>query len=343
MRHSVGFIGTGEIARIHAKSLKSLGLNWDIGGAYDVSPDSCNQFCNEYGGTRYFDAESLLRDPTIHTVYICTRHDSHVEYGKMACEHGKNVFLEKPVAMNYAQAVEMMDIWEKKPVPFAVGYNMRVTPSILKLKELLRECGAIPEAFRVNMTGTRFMEGWAGDRESGGGVLVCQGSHMFDLITDILGSPIQEVCAEVQWLHQCRELEPNGAAILLKLKNGVCGTLLMHDRGNRSYHVEPGGRMVNVTVYSEQGTFDADAYGNLTYGTKKGMFCQKFPEAKNQISKWGYRNEAEYFSKMLDGESSPLCSIGQAAEIAKVVDAAIKSARERRWIRVEERNGTACL
>ncbi len=335
MKHSVGFIGTGEIARIHGEAIRNLGLEWKIGGGYDISIDSCTLFCEEYGGTRYSDAESLIRDPAIDTVYICTRHDSHTEYGKMACENGKNVFLEKPVAMNRAQAVELWNRWEKKPVPFAVGYNMRVTPSILKLKELMREYKVVPETFRVNMTGTRFMKGWAGDPESGGGVLVCQGSHMFDLITDILGSPIYEVCAQVQWLDQHRTMEPNGAAILVKLKNGVCGTLLMHDRGNKSYHVEPGGRMVNVTIYSEQGTFDADAYGNLRYGTEQGMFCQEFPDAKNQICKWGYGNEAGYFSKMLDGEISPLCSLRQAVEVAKAVDAARRSAREHRWVKVE--------
>lgn len=335
MMRSVGFIGTGEIARIHAESIKSLGLEWNIRGGYDINIESSNQFCADYGGTTYFDAESLISDPVVNIVYICTRHDSHVEYGKMACKYGKNVFMEKPVAMNRVQAMELMDIWEKKPVSFAVGYNMRVTPSILKLKELLGEYRAVPETFRANMTGTGFMQGWAGDTQSGGGVLVCQGSHMFDLITDILGSPICEVCAEVQWLDQHRELEPNGATVLVKLKNGVCGTLLMHDRGNKSYHVEPGGKMVNVTVYSEQGTFDADAYGNLTYGTERGMFCQKPPGGESQICKWGYGNEAEYFSKMLDGGDSPLCSIGQAVEIAKAVDAARRSAREHRWVKVE--------
>ncbi len=335
MKHSVGFIGTGEIAAIHARSIKRLGLEWNIGGGYDINPDSCEQFCKEYGATRYCSAESLIRDPLIHTVYICTRHDSHAEYGKMACEYGKNVFLEKPAAMNHRQALELKDIWEKNPVPFAVGYNMRVTPSVLRLKDLLREHGAVPETFRVNMTGTRFMQGWAGDTESGGGVLVCQGSHMFDLITDILGSPVCEVCAEVQWLDQNRESEPNGAMLLLKLKNGVCGTLLMHDRGNKSYHVEPGGRMVNVTIYSQQGTFDADAYGNLRYGTEQGMFFQEFPDAEDQICRWGYGNQAGYFSRMLAGKDSPLCSLGQAAEVAKAVDAARRSARERRWVKVE--------
>lgn len=334
MRHRIGFIGTGEIARIHAEAIRRLEMGWVIAGGYDVNSPSCSDFCGIYGGTSYRSAEALLKDPRIDTVYICTRHDSHISYSDMTCRAGKNIFLEKPVAMNFEDVLKLFEIFSKKPVFFAVGYNMRVTPVILKLKEKLKEYKVVPEAFRANMTGTPFMQGWAGDSAYGGGVLVCQGSHMFDLIAYILESPITEVCAEVQWLNQPKELEPNAATILVRLENGVCGTLLMHDRGSKSYHVEPNGGMVNITVYSDQGTFDADAYGKLRYGTEVG-FTEECPAGENDIIfRWGYQKEAEYFAGLIDGNTSPLCTLKQAAKTAAVVDAARKSAKEHRWVSI---------
>jgi len=335
MKRRVGFIGTGEIAVIHASSILAENPDWEIAGGYDVIPSASEIFCVRFGGKIYSSAEELLDDDGIDTVYICTRHDSHVLYSEKACKRGKSIFLEKPVAINYEAAKKLKKVWTQNKVPFAVGYNMRVTPSVLRLKEKLAEYKVVPEAFRLNMTGTPFMQGWAGDKVYGGGVLVCQGSHMFDLITYLFKSPISEICADVQWLKQPKVMEPNSATVLIRLKNGVCGTLLMHDRGNKNYHVEPGGGMINITIYSEQGTFDTDVYGKLCYGTKDGLF-KIMPDGPNCMEyRWGYRNEAAEFKKLLNSQDTPLCSLDEAVNVAAVVDAARKSATEHRWITVD--------
>ena len=339
MKHRVGFIGTGDIAGIHAEAILKAQINWQIAGGYDVNKSVRDRFCKAYKATAYESAEELLQDVGIDTVYICTRHDSHVDYSIMACEMGKNVFLEKPVAMDSAGAIRLRECWEKHPVPFAVGYNMRVTPSVLDLKKTLSEHGVVPQAFRLNMTGTPFMQGWAGESAVGGGVLVCQGSHMFDLITDILGSPISEVCVETQWISQPKKLEPNGATALVKLQNGVCGTLIAHDQGNESYHVEHGG-MVNITIYSQKGVFDADVYGSVRYGTAEGIFQHIPYDINEQTKSWGYENEANYFAELLETKNSPLCSLEEAVKVAEIVDAARRSAKERRWITVKDKTKT---
>lgn len=336
MKHAVGFIGTGEIAQIHAQSILSAELGWKIAGGCDLNQEAADHFCNKYGAERFGSVEEMMRSPEIDTVYICTRHDSHVEYSIMAGRYGKNVLLEKPVSMDLESAIQLREFRERHPVRFAVGYNMRVAPSILSLKKKLKEYLAVPDSFRINMTGIPFMQGWAGDPGIGGGVLVCQGSHMFDLIADVLCSPICEVCVETRWIRQPENLEPNSAAALIRLENGVCGTLLMHDQGNRSYHIEPGGGMVNITIYSQQGTFDADAYGRLRYGTEAGLFEQLPPDTTSQITRWGYQNEAKYFAELLETGNSPLCTLDQAVNTAAVVEAARRSAREHRWITVKK-------
>lgn len=336
MKHKIGFIGTGEIAAVHADSIRRLKLDLEISGGYDANPSAGQAFQNIFGGKQYADPEELIHSPDIDTVYICTRHDSHADYAAMACRYGKNVFLEKPLAMNCGQALKFYNVWKKYPVPFAVGYNMRVAPTVTKLREVLAEYKAEPEAFRVSMTGPPFMQGWAGDIKAGGGVLVCQGSHMFDLITYVMKSRIRELCVDTRWLSgQSDNLEPNGAAALIRLENGVWGTLLLHDCGNENFHTEPGGSMVNITVYSQQGTFDADAYGRLVYGTRAGLSSWLPPGTDNRIERWGYQRQAGYFAGLIDGRKTPLCTVKQAMNTVLTVDAACKSAGNREWISVK--------
>lgn len=334
MGSKIGFIGTGEIAAIHAEALKRLDGGVVIMGGYDVAVKSAEGFCGKFGGKIYQNAESIIEDKEIDTLYICTRHDSHVGLSLAAIRAGKRIFLEKPIAMNLNDANALLKQYEQTPVPMAVGYNMRVSPATLRFKELIKEYGVKPESFRANMTATPFMSGWASDPREGGGVLVCLGSHMFDLITLLLNSPIKRLCAAVQHISLPESKEGNSATILLQLENGVCGTLLLHDRGIREFHVEPEGRMTNVTLYSPQGTFEVDVYGKVRYGTSKG-FCEEITSGgRDQCRSWGYEQENAEFLKLLNGRRSELCTVEQAVKVAAAVDAARSSDYTQSWAEV---------
>lgn len=327
----IGVIGTGEIARLHAQALERIGER--VERAFDVNPQALESFCGETGASPAQNAGTLLEDPALDTLYICTRHDSHGSLAQAACRAGKRVFLEKPVAMSAGEARALWEVWKARPVPFAVGYNMRATSAIAGLRRLLRDKGVKPEAFRANMTGPPFMTGWAADPKAGGGVLVCQGSHLFDLIAHVTDSPIEAVCAGAFRIRQPEELEPNAATLMLRLENGAVGTLLLHDRGNHAYHVEPGGKMVNLTLYAPQGTFSADAYGALRYGT--GEYREeRFDFGEDRCRAWGYEEQARLFAKACQGLETPLCTLAQAVRTAFVVQAAMESTEKGGWVRV---------
>lgn len=335
MAHRIGFIGTGEIARIHARAIQSLDSGSRIVAAYDVNPEAVEGFCRTFGGEPCLSAQHMMDTDVIDTVYICTRHDSHADLAQKACLARKRVFLEKPVAMDFTQALSLRSVYEEYPVPLAVGFNMRVAPATLRFKEVLSRCAVQPESFRASMTGAPFMGGWASDPALGGGVLVCQGSHMFDLLVNIIGSPVEAVCAYTQHLAHPKLMEPNAANLLIRLENGLCGTLLLHDRGCRTFHVEPGGHMVNLTLYSPQGTFELDAYGRIRYATGES-YVEELPAVSRDICQsWGYQRQAREFDG-LDLSTNLLCTLKDAVQTAAAVDAARLSAKDLGWIRVQE-------
>ena len=333
MTHRVGFIGTGEIARLHAAALARM-EGWEPAAGYDANGETGAAFCRGVGCAQARSAEEIFEDGRIDTVYICTRHDSHAQLAAAACRAGKNIFLEKPVALTPQAARPLEEAYRENPVPLAVGYNMRVTPAVERLKALLKQHGARPDSFRASMTGPPFMDGWASDPAAGGGVLVCQGSHMFDLLAHVLGSPVAAVCAATQHLRLPKEREPNAAALLVKLANGVCGTLLLHDRGTAAYHAQNEGRMVNLTVYAPEGTFDADAYGKVRWGTQGGFFEELPSPDRSQLVSWGYMAQARAFARLLETGESPLCGLKEALRTARAV-AAAKTAAQGGWAAVQ--------
>ena len=331
MPYRVGFIGTGEIARIHAAVLAEKPETWRIISGFDVIKQVGSVFCADFGAEICSSEEEILTMPKVDVLYICTRHDSHVRLASAACHAGKSVFLEKPLAMDTAGAYELMKAHERNMVPLVVGYNMRVAPATERFRCLLEENEVQTESFRMNMTGAPYMNNWAANPIEGGGTLVSQAPHMFDMIAYLLGSRVTEVNVSTRWLSHPEELMPNSAAMLLKLENGVEGTLLLHDRGSYHFHVQPGGKMINLTVYSPQGTFELDAYSGVRY-VQNGKLVEEVPDAPYEIAeRWGYRTQAACFAEFLTTGKGPLCSLVEAAGVVAVVDAAIRSDKSRSW------------
>lgn len=99
----------------------------------------------------YSNASDLINDPDVNAVYIATPPGSHALYAIEAMKAGKPVYVEKPMARNYGECREMLDISRKTGMPLRVAYYRRTLPAYLKVKELI-ETGAIGKPLLVNIT-----------------------------------------------------------------------------------------------------------------------------------------------------------------------------------------------
>ena len=321
---NVAVIGSGEIAELHAEALRRAGNPFSC--AYDLSPEALQRFCEKTGARPRSSSGKILDDPLIDAVYICTRHDSHVSLAMQALNAGKKVLLEKPLAMSAKDADQLARHTQIEHL--RVGYNMRHTPAIRRFREILSENAVCAESFEAHMICAPFFGGWAGDPETGGGVLVCEGSHMIDLIANTLGSPVASVFARTLHMRTDPERCPDYASLMVTLENGAVGTLLLHDQGIYPYHVDPGEKMVSLTVYSSQGTYSVEAYGSVFYGNKQGYFTEKPAAGLDRITAWGYEEQARLFLK----GSTRLCDYEEAFRTAQTVDAAKRSAADQTWV-----------
>src|SRR5437667_108235 len=69
-------------------------------GLWNRSQDRAKQRAGEFGCKNYATPEELVKDPAIQAVFVLTNLESHLEYTKLALDHGKHVLVEKPVGVS---------------------------------------------------------------------------------------------------------------------------------------------------------------------------------------------------------------------------------------------------
>ena len=164
--------------------------------------DLAKDYAQRHGVPKWYDdAEALVDDPEVDTVYVATPPSSHKEYTIWAAQAGKPVYVEKPMALNFDECQEMIEACRSAGVPLFVAYYRRALPRFLKVKELL-EAQAIGDVRFVAITlyvKPRPEEldpqnlPWRVIPEiAGGGRFVDLGSHTLDFLDYVLG-PIHSV------------------------------------------------------------------------------------------------------------------------------------------------------
>jgi len=137
-----GLIGAGFIAREFADGV----LGSETGELLAVAarePDRAAVFAKEFGIERaYGGYQQLLDDPDVDAVYISTPHPMHAEWAVKAAEAGKHILVEKPVGVNYFEAVAQIDAAREHDVFLMEAFMYRCHPQIARLRELVQS-GAI--------------------------------------------------------------------------------------------------------------------------------------------------------------------------------------------------------
>jgi len=148
----------------------------------------------------YSKASDLINDNDIDAVYIATPPGSHMEYALKVIKAGKPVYIEKPMAINYAECQKINNASEKYKVPVFVAYYRRALPGFLLVKDLI-ENGSIGKVLFLQIQLFKAPSedekngklSWRVDPKiSGGGHFFDLASHQLDYLDFLLG-PIQKV------------------------------------------------------------------------------------------------------------------------------------------------------
>lgn len=150
------------------------------------------------GAKAVSSAQDILDDNSINTVIITTRHDSHAKLAAMALEAGKHVWLEKPIAIDFAGLERLRSCPDDNQI-FMVGHNRRYADMSATLQSALPEG---PKHFRYRVRFSTLPDKhWLHQRHQGGRA-IGEISHFIDLIQSLCGSAMIELTCN--WINRSR-------------------------------------------------------------------------------------------------------------------------------------------
>lgn len=189
----IGIIGAGSfIQKNHLANILGMPEDYRLVGIAEKTPASARTLSEKYPVDYVTtDYKQLLKDPTIDLIVIGTRHNLHAIQVVDAINAGKNVLVEKPLALDYNE-LSMIEkaISENNGVISAVGFNRRYSPFIQKAKEIImRNEGPAVINYRIN-AGYFPPEIWVQDLEEGGGRIIGEVCHFIDLLAYLTSDKI---------------------------------------------------------------------------------------------------------------------------------------------------------
>ncbi len=111
-----GILGLGKIAHHFCNDLLLVDGS-ELHAVGSRSKDKADSFAKQYGASQsYGSYQELINDSEIDIIYVATPHSSHLEYAKMAMGAGKHVLCEKPLAINFDQVSQLVDISKENKV-----------------------------------------------------------------------------------------------------------------------------------------------------------------------------------------------------------------------------------
>jgi predicted dehydrogenase len=171
--------------------------------------------------------ESALADPAVNAVYVASPVAFHAPHTLAALRAGKHVLCEKPVAMNYPEALTMAAAADDNRRLLGIAFYRRLYPKLLRAKQLIAE-GAIgqPVLAEANCHGWLESEerGWLRDPSlAGGGPLYDTGSHRIDAFNFLFGKPVRATGLRSNAVHGLAV--EDAATALIEYAGGMRGVI----------------------------------------------------------------------------------------------------------------------
>ena len=179
-------------------------------------------------------AAEVLDNPDVNLVVVGTRHDTHAQLAREVLERNKNVFVEKPLALDDDQLDAVLEAAEGSSGRLMVGFNRRFSPSAQQAKSVFAKRETpLSILYRVN-AGHIPKEHWTQDPVEGGGRIVGEVCHFIDLMQFLTGAPPVSVFAESVSAKSSKLIDADSVFITLRFADGSNGSIAYLSEGDKS-------------------------------------------------------------------------------------------------------------
>lgn len=270
------------------------------------------------------DFESTLKDEDVSGVVITTQHGMHAWMTIEALKAGKDVFVEKPLALKTEELDSIIEAVNESGKTVTVGFNRRFSPHSEKIHSFLGDQPGVMNVIATMNAGFIPPDVWVHDMETGGGRIIGEACHYIDLITSFTKSEIVEVC--MQGMGQDPATNTDNASILLKYKNGSTGVINYFANGNKAYSKE------RIEVYYQGKNLIIDNFRRLDgYGYGKGLTSKILKTKQDK----GHQKQFELLKNNWEAGGEPLIPFSEIVNTTKASFAAIESLKKKSWVTIK--------
>lgn len=257
-RVMLGMIGAGNYAKtMLLPNFRSAGVEFcaiatgsgitarDIGDKYGFA------YCAS-------SSDEIMSDSGINLVVIATRHNTHADLARRALAAGKDVFVEKPLALTNEELEGVLETASGVEGRLTVGFNRRFSPLSRKAAAFFAgRRTPLSISYRVN-AGHIPLTHWTQDPVEGGGRIIGEVCHFVDLMQYLTGSRVERVFAEAVRSDNRNVVEEDSVFITLRFTDGSNGSIAYLAEGDKAMPKE------RIEIFGEGKVFVIDDFRSAT-------------------------------------------------------------------------------
>jgi 1,5-anhydro-D-fructose reductase (1,5-anhydro-D-mannitol-forming) len=320
-----GIIGFGNFAERSIMPAIRLSKNSELVAIQKRDLNAAQAKAKEHSIPLAFDSvEKLVASPDVDAVFIVSANSAHCAETIAAASSKKHVLVEKPVAMNAAEAQQMIDVCKKNGVVFAVAHMLRFSPLLKRMKDII----ASGEAGEITSVRSEFIydasisqRGWLFDRKAaGGGPTFDIGVHCLDSLRFVLDDEV--ISTHARLMPPPTELRTESSSIVsLKFAKGTIGSIYTSfETPVRGTYIEFMGRKAMISA-REFTIVDSTPTLTIVYGAegKAVRTVQEHFTIPNL-----YEMEVSHMSECILNKCEPVIGGENALKNQIVLDAAMR-------------------
>ena len=209
------------------------------------------------------DPKKIIESDEVNLVVISTPHNLHAELVLEALKHEKAVFVEKPLAMNKKELRQIIDAYEETKGFIMVGFNRRYSPIIERTKDYLSKCyGPKIIDYEVHVESLP-ANNWINDPEIGGGRILGEACHFFDLFRYLIEAKWKDVFSKYIPVRVTQGSSGEDFIVSINWEDGSASTLKYTTMGSKNLPKE------TITIHCEDLTIIIKDFKEMIVDTGK--------------------------------------------------------------------------
>ncbi len=341
-KYNVGVIGYGWAAEAHIPAINAGPLS-QVTSICSSRPLEPRELSAKHGCPLkvYHDIESLLADPDVHVVSICSYHKQHAAQAIAAARAGKHIIVEKPLALTLADLRAVEQAVRQLGVKFCLCFELRFANQFREIRALL-DRGVLG---RLHYAEVDYYHGigpwyreyeWCTTRADCGSSLLEAGCHALDALLLCVDDEVEEVCTYgSKSAHEtyARYEYPSSTVTVLKFRNGTVGKCASVIDCWQPYYFH------THLVGSEGSLLDNKLASNVVHASPRTGWEQLSfkPVDSGDVHDHPYQTQFETFFAALDrSETMPLTGLREAVRTHEAIFAAMRSEELKRPVRIQE-------